>query len=597
MDKKKKERKKMKNRIKVMLTEFGGIQVVSIPLKLYKDSYNTTSIECLVPKRNNEKSILKMYASGRDSLGQKVWTSQTYNLVYEKDIIYNQIEYEIYTAMLPKEFCKENGHIEITFAHYSLTEEERVEELLTSGTVNLYIDGIGNNNAGVAISPYDSTASKVNKLVKEMKIEQERTANDIPISKAERLPYDTVQDMLNGLNANKVDKVQVEAGKLLLSNGIGGIEASDVGIQEYEDQKGYIDEKHAEQEQRMDRMQEEITANTEERHIHTNKEILDSYTVENAEIQANTTARHIHSNQEILEDITEAFTTALKGNVEGSISNVELDGKTGIFTFTKNNGEEVRVDTLLEKVIVNFRFDKERQSLILISEDGTEQEVELGALLSLYQGTDGTEITVTVDRNNNIGASIKAGAITENKLVDFAVTEGKIGDYAVTDRKIGNGAVTEIKLHQTILDKFTQLQAEIEAIKADREQIIKDSWLYHHPVGSCILTMGNENPNDRGGEWELVQAGHALWTTQGNDAGGMIEAGLPNITGYNATAWGNLNPSGAFVAVGWDDYGGLGKNTGRRVINFEASRSNPIYGRSSTVQPPAVKIRLWKRIA
>ena len=574
---KNKERKKMQNRIKVILTEFGGIQVVSIPLKIYKESYNTTSIECLVPKRNNEKSILKMYASSRDVLGHRVWTSQTYNLVYEKDIIYNQIEYEIYTAMLAKEFCKENGEIEITFAHYSLTEEERVEELLTSGTVNLYIDGIGNNNAGVVISPYDSTASKVNKLVKEMKIEQERTANDIPISKAERLPYDTVQDMLNGLNANKVDKVQVEAGKLLLSNGIGGIEASDVGIQEYEDQKGYIDEKYAEQEQRMDRMQEEITANTEDRHIHTNKEILDRYTVENTEIQANTVARHEHANKEILDNITEAFTTALKGDVEGSITSVELDSNTGIFTFTKNNGEEVRVDTLLEKVIVNFRFDKERQALILISEDGTEQEVELGALLRLYQGTDGTEITVTVDRNNNIGASIKAGA----------VTEGKIGDYAVT----------EIKLHQTILDKFTQLQAEIERLKADREQIIKDSWLYAHPIGSCILTMGNENPNDRGGEWELVQAGRALWTTQGNDTGQKIEAGLPNITGYDATAWGNLNPSGAFIAVGWDDYGGLSRNTGRRTINFDASRSNPIYGRSHTVQPPAIKIRLWRRTA
>ena len=577
----------MQNRIKVILTEFGGIQVVSIPLKIYKESYNTTSIECLLPKRNNEKSILKMYASSRDVLGHRIWTSQTYNLVYEKDIIYNQIEYEIYTAMLAKEFCKENGEIEITFAHYSLTEEDRVEELLTSGTVNLYIDGIGNNHAGVVISPYDSTASKVNKLVKEMKIEQERTANDIPISKAERLPYDTVQDMLNGLNANKVDKVQVEAGKLLLSNGIGGIQASDVGIQEYEDQKGYIDEKHAEQEQRMDRMQEEITANTTERHTHTNKELLDSYTVENAEIQANTTARHIHSNQEILEDITEAFTTALKGNVEGSISNVELDGKTGIFTFTKNNGEEVRVDTLLEKVIVNFRFDKERQSLILISEDGTEQEVELGALLSLYKGTDGTEITVTVDRDNNIGASIKAGA----------VTEGKIGDYAVTDRKIGNGAVTEIKLHQTILDKFTQLQAEIERLKEE----VANSWLNNHPVGSAILTYGDFDPNTKGGRWELEQAGRALWTTQGNDAGQTIEAGLPNIYGqvYLSIPWSSYNTNGALIGHGTRSRFVNGQQD-QDIINrieFDASRSNPIYGRSHTVQPPAIKIRLWRRTA
>ncbi len=582
MEKKQKERKKMKNRIKVMLTEFGGIQVVSIPLKLYKDSYNTTSIECLVPKRNNEKSILKMYASGRDSLGQKVWTSQTYNLVYEKDIIYNQTEYEIYTAMLPKEFCKENGQIEITFTHYSLTEEERVEELLTSGTINLYIDGIGNNNAGVAISPYDITASKVNKLVKEMKEVQDWTAKDIPISKAERLPYDTVQDMLNGLNANKVDKVQVEAGKLLLSNGIGGIEASDVGIQEYEDQKGYIDEKHAEQEQRMDRMQEEITANTEERHIHTNKEILDSYTVQNSELLANVQARHEHANKEILDDVTEAFTTALKGNVEGSITSVGLDSNTGIFTFTKNNGEEIRVDTLLEKVIVNFRFDKERQALILISEDGTEQEVELGALLRLYQGTDGAEITVTVDRNNNIGASIKAGA----------VTEGKIGDYAVT----------EIKLHQTIVDKLNSIVPAREIVE------------FIYPVG-ILLEFGEEfDPNVKWNftEWKRIENcfSYASGDKQVGDRGGEEEHRLTveelaehghtqdeHNHGVTADRKYGGNGSGDWNWCGWDngDRGGRQNQTlysdSRRPAIHSTGGNKP-----HNNMPPYLVVAKWQRI-
>ena len=545
-----------------------------------------------MPKRNNEKSILKMYASSRDSLGHRVWTSQTYNLVYEKDIIYNQKEYEIYTAMLPKEFCKENGEIEITFAHYSLTEEERVEELLTSGTVNLYIDGIGNNNAGVAISTYDITASKVNKLVKEMKEVQEWTAKDIPISKEERVLYENVQEYLHGLNTIKIDKVQAEEGKLLLSNGIGGIEASTIGIQEYEDQKGYIDEKHAEQEQRMNSMQEEITANTEERHIHTNKEILDSYTVENAEIQANTTARHIHSNQEILEGITEAFTTALKGNVEGSISNVELDGKTGIFTFTKNNGEEVKVDTLLEKVIVNFRFDKESQALILISEDGTEQEVELGALLSLYKGTDGTEITVTVDRNNNIGASIK----------EFAVTEGKIGDYAVTDRKIGNGAVTEIKLHQTILDKLSGIMPAREIV-----ELI-------YPVG-IILEFGEEfDPNVKWNytEWKRIENcfTYASGDKQVGDRGGEEEHRLTveelaehvhtqdeHNHGVTADRKYGGNGAGDWNWCGWDngDRGGRQNQTlysdSRRPAIHSTGGNKP-----HNNMPPYLVVIKWQRI-
>ncbi len=569
--------------IKIIFNQNGSIQPVAVDFKLYRGEYNQVEIMVYIPKclligtvldeAGNivTTEIVKVGAIIHKANGQ-AYTTQDYTIPLQQEQIIDGIKYAIYCRRLPKVFTLwetiatelgQRGELQMVFNLLQTRQENNktiVESILTSPII--------------AIPVYPSVYLSVDEAIEIDKIDE--LAGNI-----DSLRLIVQNDMatkleLKEVNTNKVDKVQVEAGKLLLSNGIGGIQASTIGIQEYEDQKEYIDEKHAEQEQRMDGMQTEISANTKERHVHANKELLDRYTVENTEIQANTVARHEHANKEILDDVTEAFTTALKGNVEGSITSVELDNNTGIFTFTKNNGEEIRVDTLLEKVIVNFRFDKERQALILISEDGTEQEVELGALLSLYQGTDGTEITVTVDRNNNIGASIKAGA----------VTEGKIGDYAVT----------EIKLHQTILDKFTQLQTEIERLKEDREQIIKDSWLYHHPVGSCILTMGNENPNDRGGGWELVQAGYALWTTQGTDAGGTIEAGLPNITGYDATAWGNLNPSGAFIAVGWDDYGGLSRNTGRRTINFDASRSNPIYGRSHTVQPPAVKIRLWKRI-
>ena len=200
----------MQNTIKVILTEFGGIHVMSIPLKIYKDSYNTTNIECLLPKTEYKKSLLKMYASSRDNLGNKVWTSQTYNLVYKKDIVYNKTNYEVYEAMLPKEFCKVNGHLEVTFTHTALTNEDTVERLLTTGTINLYIDGVGNNNAGVVISPYDITATKVNQLVKEMEEVKDWTAADIPLLKAGRLSYENVQEALNSLEQEKADRKQVD---------------------------------------------------------------------------------------------------------------------------------------------------------------------------------------------------------------------------------------------------------------------------------------------------------------------------------------------------------------------------------------------------
>lgn len=77
----------------------------------------------------------------------------------------------------------------------------------------------------------------------------------------------------------------------------------------------------------------------------------------------------------------------------------------------------------------------------------------------------------------------------------------------------------------------------------------------------------------------------------GTNVGEYIEAGLPNITG-SFIPWGyknNLSPSGAFSQskdnVSSFDIQG---NTSGSQINFDASKSNAIYGNSDTVQPPSV---------
>lgn len=82
----------------------------------------------------------------------------------------------------------------------------------------------------------------------------------------------------------------------------------------------------------------------------------------------------------------------------------------------------------------------------------------------------------------------------------------------------------------------------------------------------------------------------ALYGTSSGTDFGYIDAGLPNITGgnvvigpYNANGW------GAFRNLGRDQNihgGGEWYFTG----NFDASRSSAIYGKSSTVQPPAIKV-------
>ena len=76
--------------------------------------------------------------------------------------------------------------------------------------------------------------------------------------------------------------------------------------------------------------------------------------------------------------------------------------------------------------------------------------------------------------------------------------------------------------------------------------------------------------------------------------GTVLDAGLPNITGFLGDSYG---PSGSFYNVSGAFRGrSSGKrfsrtednNPSKKDVDFNASWSNPIYGKSSTVQPPAL---------
>lgn len=84
---------------------------------------------------------------------------------------------------------------------------------------------------------------------------------------------------------------------------------------------------------------------------------------------------------------------------------------------------------------------------------------------------------------------------------------------------------------------------------------------------------------------------------------GYISAGLPNITGVGMRVSGeifnNVGCSGAIYASGsWTGGGGENGDRGFEYsggFNFDASRSNSLYGASTTVQPPAIKVRVKTR--
>lgn len=113
-----------------------------------------------------------------------------------------------------------------------------------------------------------------------------------------------------------------------------------------------------------------------------------------------------------------------------------------------------------------------------------------------------------------------------------------------------------------------------------------------------------------GGTWqEIAQNRVLMGAGRTHAAGTTVEAGLPNITGqlpgiksigYNGSS--DYPISGAFAWTNTASTNGNyndGDGLPLRIYQaaFDASKSNAIYGRSTTVQPAAYYVHIWRRVA
>ena len=106
-----------------------------------------------------------------------------------------------------------------------------------------------------------------------------------------------------------------------------------------------------------------------------------------------------------------------KSVTDGHFKSIAFDAETGIFTFTKENGSTVTIDTALEKVAVNFTYDSETQSLVLTLADGSTQRISLAAFLTTteFEDSDSIEWGVSAD-GASVTATIRPGSITDAML-------------------------------------------------------------------------------------------------------------------------------------------------------------------------------------
>ena len=178
-------------------------------------------------------------------------------------------------------------------------------------------------------------------------------------------------------------------------------------------------------------------------------------------------------------------------------------------------------------------------------------------------------------------------------IVDDVRDGARVGDIilrpTLRDGYIkANGATVKASEYPRLLAWVQESNMTVTA-----EQYTQDCSKYVYDAAQDRLTL----PNVTG---RVLQGGETVKS---------VEAGLPNITGrlgesllyhtddkkYGGSGSAEqTQPDGVFVKtstsvrhVNGDTGGNYMTNTG---INFDASISNPIYGRSNTVQPPAITL-------
>ena len=148
------------------------------------------------------------------------------------------------------------------------------------------------------------------------------------------------------------------------------------------------------------------------------------------------------------------------------------------------------------------------------------------------------------------------------------------------------------------------LQAEVDSrsfyTRAEVDALLKS--VNPFPVGSIYQSTDPTSPAALfGGTWEQIASDRVLMgASRSHAAGTTVKAGLPNITGsFVANVhYMSHEVSGAFTAG--DRITSTGANNGdANVYKFrlDASKSNAVYGRSSTVQPAAYYVHIWRRVA
>ena len=142
----------------------------------------------------------------------------------------------------------------------------------------------------------------------------------------------------------------------------------------------------------------------------------ENYPSENTPLNETNLNRIDYATNEIDNRVIELDTSKANATELSSlIKNIGVDEQTGVITITYYNNTTSTIQTTLNKIAVNFRYDFNTQNLLLTLNDGTVSSISLADLIQINEFDDTPTVDFTVT-NGRVSAIVPLGSIGDEHL-------------------------------------------------------------------------------------------------------------------------------------------------------------------------------------